>query len=81
MIELHELARTLFEATENERSTRGDFTTRNPDSNVDTGGRPRRWTELPILEQDLWIAAARAAMRVMLLEVERIAAEMPVVQR
>lgn len=79
MIGLHELARTLFEATENERSTRGDFTTRNV--TADTGGRSRRWTELPILEQDLWIAAARAAMRVMLLEVERIAAEMPVVQR
>jgi hypothetical protein len=64
-VALHQLAQRLFEAYEGERSTRGDFTTRDPTGtdargHVNMGGRPRRWTELPIAEQDCWIAAARA---------------------
>lgn len=54
-----DLARTMFEAAEAERTVRGDFTT--TDARKGCGGRPRRWTELRIQEQDQWIAAARAA--------------------
>ncbi len=65
MNSIDDLARQLFEAYEGEKSTRGDFTTRDPYDKRDCGGRPRRWTELGINEQDCWLAAARAATRLL----------------
>lgn len=59
MTPLHALAQRLFEAYEGERLVRGDFAARDPFETSTHGRRPRRWTELPITEQDCWIAAAR----------------------
>jgi hypothetical protein len=60
-VAVQELAQRLFEAYEGERLVRGDFAAHTSIGGIVRHGRPRRWTELPIAEQDCWIAAARVA--------------------
>lgn len=55
------LAELMFDAHEQERVVRGEF---NSSRNKPSFGRPRRWTELLIEEQDQWEAAARVARKV-----------------
>ena len=52
------LAQLMFEAHEHERLVRGDFA-----GEGRRGNRPRRWTELPLDEQDCWEKAAAVARK------------------
>jgi hypothetical protein len=61
MRDVEDLAEKLFDASEREKSIRGDFGAANLPHGVGPG--MRRWTGIDERERDLWRAAARVAWK------------------